>query len=55
MPQLTLQEVIDRINRIYLLVEQPRKVAGGQAHRPEDYVPHITRRLARLMFGAHAS
>jgi hypothetical protein len=53
MAHLTLQEVIDRINQIYSFVEDGRAQRDRgreQIHRPEFYIPRITRRLARLMF-----
>jgi hypothetical protein len=58
MAHLTLQEVVDRINQIYTSVEKRRNqdwMAGDdcameQKHRPEFYVPRITRRLARFIF-----
>ncbi len=58
MPHLTLQEVIDRINKNYpsakaLWGDDNR--SKDQPHRPEFYVPRITRRLASLMFRAYSS
>jgi rRNA processing protein Gar1 len=53
MSQLTLQEVIDRINQVYFSVETRRAKddhARDQKHRPEFYIPRITRRLARFVF-----
>jgi hypothetical protein len=58
MAHLTLQEVIDRINRIYPSVENRRTQhwlteddgAMEQKHRPEFYIPRITMRLARFIF-----
>jgi hypothetical protein len=53
MAHLTLQEVIDRINQIYSFVEDGRAQRDRgreQTHRPEFYIPRITRRLARFMF-----
>jgi len=58
MPHLTLQEVIDRINRNYPPAQQSRPAedrGDDQPHRPEFYVPRITRRLLGLMFGAYTS
>jgi hypothetical protein len=53
MAHLTLQEVVDRINQIYSSVEN-RRAQDGPArdlkHRPEFYIPRITRRLARFIF-----
>jgi hypothetical protein len=58
MAHLTLQEVVDRINQIYPSVEKRRTrnwladddCALEQKHRPEFYIPRITRRLARFIF-----
>ncbi len=53
MSPLTLQEVIDRINQIYFSVEKRRgkdDEGRNQKHRPEFYIPRITRRLARFIF-----
>ena len=58
MAHLTLQEVVDRINHIYSSVENPRTQnwlthddgVMDQKHRPEFYIPRITRRLARFIF-----
>jgi hypothetical protein len=61
MAHLTLQEVVDRINQIYFSVENPHTqddradyradyLASDAKHRPEFYIPRITRRLARFMF-----
>jgi hypothetical protein len=54
MPHLTLQEVIDRVNndssRKELRAADARAVS--QSHRPEFYVPRITRIFAGLWFGA---
>ena len=62
MPHLTLQEVIDRINSNYPSVKASRtdedRAKDGtpdQKHRPEFYVPRLTRRLVNLMFGAYSS
>ncbi len=58
MPHLTLQEVIDRINRNYPSTKESRATENrsqDQPHRPEFYVPRITRRLAGLMFGTYSS
>lgn len=53
MAHLTLQEVIDKINQKYSSPEN-RRAKGGRAvdllHRPEFYIPRITRRLARFIF-----
>ncbi len=53
MAHLTLQEVVDRINQIYFSVETRRTQDDHRArdpkHRPEFYVPRITRRLARFI------
>jgi tRNA G10 N-methylase Trm11 len=56
MAHLTLQEVVDRINQIYFSVEK-RHTQDDRAdyrerdpkHRPEFYIPRITRRLARFI------
>lgn len=53
MAPLTLQEVIERINKSYPLAK--RQPAGNgrtveQPYRPEFYVPRIARRLANLKF-----
>jgi hypothetical protein len=59
MSPLTLQEVIDRINQAHspapahsLAKGQPATVdyVKEQKHRPEVYIPRITRLLARLIF-----
>ena len=53
MTHLTLQEVVDRINQIYFSVEDQRPKydhAPTQKHRPEFYIPRITRCLARFIF-----
>jgi hypothetical protein len=62
MPPLTLQEVIDRINANYPSAKELRAPADrgkdrtpDQPHRPEFYVPRVTRRLVNLMFGAYSS
>lgn len=57
MPHLTLQEVIDRINKNYPRNEQ-RRALGNQSEnrlaRPEVYIPRITRLFASILFGARA-
>jgi hypothetical protein len=62
MPHLTLQEVIDRINRNYPSAKESRSAeergrdrTPAQPHRPEFYVPRLTRRLVHLVFGAYSS
>jgi hypothetical protein len=53
MSHLTLQEVIERVNQIYSSGENRRPEddhARDQKHRPEFYIPRITRRLARFIF-----
>lgn len=53
MSHLTLQEVIDRINKNYPSAKElwdADNRTQDQPHRPEFYVPRITRRLASLMF-----
>lgn len=53
MAHLTLQEVIERINRNYSsLAKEQRARVEPQAHRPEFYVPRIAIRLAQLRFNA---
>jgi len=57
-PHLTLQEVIDRINKNYSSAEAlwgDDNRSKDQPHRPEFYVSRITRRLASLMFRAYSS
>ena len=55
MAHLTLQEVVDRINQIYFSVEKRHAQDGRDyqakdpKHRPEFYIPRITRRLARFI------
>ena len=53
MAHLTLQEVIDRVNRnhFYYSTREPQGVKS-RPHHPDYYVPRITRFLAGLMFGA---
>jgi hypothetical protein len=58
MPLLTLQEVIDRINRNCPSTKKScvaENRSQDPPHRPEFYVPRITRRLVSLMFGAVSS
>jgi hypothetical protein len=53
MARLALQEVIDRINKVHSPAkDRPTKndYAGEQKHRPEFYIPRITRRLAKFIF-----
>jgi hypothetical protein len=50
MTPLTLQEVIDRINKVEQQAKDNR--IESQLSRPEFYIPRVTRRLANLMFGA---
>jgi hypothetical protein len=53
MQHLTLQEVIDKINRIHSSVSDQRAAddhAIDQKHRPEFYIPRVTRRLAKVIF-----
>ena len=60
MSPLTLQEVIDRINQAHSRVqdlranERPARENQNvdQKHRPEFYLPRLTRRLAKLVFSA---
>lgn len=57
MAHLTLQEVIDRVNSNYSYYSA-RELRGERngyetrRHRPEFYVPRITRMFAGLMSGA---
>ncbi|MGH9544802.1 MAG: hypothetical protein ACRD23_06260 [Terriglobales bacterium] len=68
MPHLTLQEVVDRINQRYSPGKDQRAkdqrakdrqvnddLPGNQPHRPEFYVPRITRHLAKLIFSIRAT
>ncbi len=63
MPHLTLQEVVDRINQRYSPAKDQRAKdrrvndhsPGNQPHRPEFYVPRITRHLAKLIFSIRAT
>jgi len=53
MAHLTLQEVIDRINKVHSPAKDQRTKndhAGEQEHRPEFYIPRITKRLAKFIF-----
>jgi hypothetical protein len=53
MRHLTLQEVIERIRKMEALSKDRRAQDSRleyQPHRPEFYVPRITRRLVGLMF-----
>jgi hypothetical protein len=53
MSQLTLQEVIDRINQNDSSAKNRRgkdDYATAEKRRPEFYLPRITRRLARFIF-----
>ena len=54
MAYLTLQEVIERINKSYSLAKEQTQNTRieDQPHRPEFYVPRITRRWANLKFSA---
>ena len=55
MSPLTLQEVIDRISKNYpSKKEQPRNEdqRENSSHRPEFYIPRITRFVASLLLGA---
>lgn len=58
MSHLTLQEVIDRINHAHACLKNRHAAhvdAGSAKHRPEFYVPRITRLLAKLIFSASTS
>lgn len=53
MSPLTLQEVIDRINKAHSPADGWQTKddhVTDKKHRPEAYIPRITRRLARLIF-----
>jgi len=55
MAHLTLQEVSERISENNLPAKDQRTAAirvEDQPHRPEFYIPRITRRLAALMFSS---
>lgn len=55
MPHLTLQEVIDRIRKNYPSrkpLADATERNEDSAHRPEFYVPRITRLFASLLLGA---
>lgn len=55
MPHLTLQEVIDRIRKNYPSNKEERNTADrkeNSSHRPEFYIPRITRLFASLLLGA---
>ena len=53
MPHLTVQEVIERINETTPPAKDQRTSDNrieDQPHRPEVYMPRMTRRLANFMF-----
>jgi len=53
MAHLTLQEVIERINKSYPLPKNQRAKTvqiETPSHRPEFYIPRIALRLANLKF-----
>ena len=58
---LTLQEVIDKIKKSNSIKVQQTSMENldnrndRQAHRPEFYLPRITRRMAIFMFGHQSS
>jgi hypothetical protein len=55
MPPLTLQEVIERINKHTSPAKEQKAYedrSKDQPYRPEFYVPRITRRLANLIFNS---
>jgi hypothetical protein len=57
MAHLTLQEVSERISKNNLLAKNqqtPPTRLEDQPHRPEFYIPRITRRLVALMFSSLA-
>jgi len=58
MAHLTLQEVVDRLNKNYPSKKESGNSgdrAGSQSYRPEFYIPRITRIFASLLFGASAA
>jgi hypothetical protein len=58
MMQLTLQEVLEKIEKSYLSLRQGQRTRNAsissrskdQPHRPEFYIPRIALRLANLRF-----
>jgi hypothetical protein len=54
MRPLTLQEVVERINKAMLPPKEPRvrEDRQDQPHRPEFYLPRLTWRLANFFFNA---
>jgi hypothetical protein len=56
MGPLTLQEVVERINKAALPPKEPRarEDRQDQSHRPEFYLPRLTWRLANFFFNARA-
>jgi hypothetical protein len=56
MSHLTLQEVIERIKETSLSAnDQPttdNRTPAGQPHRPELYIPRITKGVANFIFSA---
>jgi hypothetical protein len=59
MSHLTLQEVVERINKANPSAkDQPttdNRTPAEQPHRPEFYIPRITRRVANFIFSAWAT
>jgi hypothetical protein len=57
MTHLTLQEVIERINKNYPLEKESRTQGARMErhpHRPEFYIPRIAMRLVQLRFSGFA-
>ena len=57
MTHLTLQEVIERINKNYPVEKTSRAQSARiepYPHRPEFYIPRIAMRLAQLRFSSLA-
>ncbi len=51
MPHLTLQEVVERINRSYPSQKKFRSEIVLSPHRPEFYVPRLVRLLVSFLRG----
>ena len=60
MMQLTLEEVLEKIEKSYLSLRQGQRTRNAssrskdQSHRPEFYIPRIALRLANLRFSGSA-
>jgi hypothetical protein len=52
MRPLTLQEVVERINKAALPPKKPRGHEDRLSYRPEFYLPRLTWRLANFFFNA---